>query len=125
MGDEYPANVSGVGPHDVGRAMDIAVQQARTSWREALDRVDEVVDRFMARGPVEVVEWVTRDEHEHAARRAYYALLRTRYGLPKPLGLGDWGSPVPASASNGSPRGQDRGRNPNDWSVASPADEVT
>jgi len=67
--------------------MDIAVQQARTAWREALDRVDEIVDQFVARKPVDPAEWVTREEHEHDTRRSYYALLRTKYGLPPPSGL--------------------------------------
>ena len=69
--------------------MDIQVQEARTAWREALDRVDQIVDRFVAREPVDAAAWVMLEGREHAARRAYYVLLRTKYGLPAPHGLGD------------------------------------
>ena len=69
--------------------MDVEVQQARTRWREALDSVDEIVDQFVARSPIDAAEWVLREEREHAARRAYYVLLREKYGLPTPSGLSD------------------------------------
>jgi hypothetical protein len=67
--------------------MDIEVQAARTAWREALEGVDEIVDQFVAREPLDSAEWVVREEWEHTARRAYYALLRDKYGLPMPQGL--------------------------------------
>lgn len=69
--------------------MNIQVQGARTKWRETLDAVDEIVDRFVARTPVQEADWVALEECEHAARQAYYALLREKYGLPTPRGLGD------------------------------------
>ena len=64
--------------------MDDDVLQARQVWRAALEAVDELVDQFAARAPVNPDEWMLREEVEFAARHAYYSVLRTRFGLTGP-----------------------------------------
>ena len=67
--------------------MDVEVLAARMTWRIAEEQIDELVDRLVARLPIDPDELLLREESEYLARRAYYRLLEQRYGFPPPRAI--------------------------------------